>query len=322
MTGVQTCALPISAASNLRLGHENELLYSVTETKDGAKIGVAFDDDETAGQFTREFNDSSREALKAAGTRFSADIAGQYVMTYFGQGSDHNYLKLVDTPPEDEEESAKPHTHAICGEPTCTEAGHTVQTYEKSGNNYYLNANSNRNYLLVSSGQTYNVCLNGYTLTTIEIKSGGTLNLCDCKGGGKVTTLKNEGTLNLYSGSVTTLNGSGTGAANLYGGDVTTASSSGTGAFLVDGATVSAMSFTGNTPIELKSGRVGSVQMNTGWNKNHKIKLTGATVTGTITLTDPGQIDAAGLTGGSYTVKASSFPTTEGSTYEIGRAHV
>ena len=307
-----------AAASNLRLGLEDEELYDVTNTKDGAKIGVAFDD-EIAGRFSRVFSDSSREALKAAETRFSADIAGQYVTAYFAQGSDHNYLKLVDTPPEDEEESAKPHTHAICGEPTCTEAGHTVQTYEKSGNNYYLNANSNRNYLLVSSGQTYNVCLNGYTLTTIEIKSGGTLNLCDCKGGGKVTTLKNEGTLNLYSGSVTTLTGEGTGTANLYGGDVTRASSSSTGAFLVDGATVNAMSFTGITPIELKSGRVGSVQMNTGWNKNHKIKLTGATVTGTITLTAAGQIDAAGLTGGPYTVAASGsgFPTTEGSTYAL-----
>ncbi len=303
-----------AAASNLCFGHEYEELYRVTDTKDGAKIGVAFDD-EIARRFTRESSDSYRELLKAAETRFSADIAGQYVTASFGPASDHNYLQLVDTPPEDEEGSAKPHTHAICGEPTCSEAGHTVLTYENTGNTYYLNANSNLNYLSVGSGQTYNVCLNGYTVKTIEVKSGGTLNLCDCKGGGKATTLNNAGTLNLYSGSVTALTGTGT--ANLYGGSVSTASSSGTGAFLVDGATVNAMSFTGNTPIELKSGRVGSVQMNTGWNKSHKIKLTGATVTGTITLTAAGQIDAAGLTGGPYTVTASGFPTTEGSTYAL-----
>ncbi len=297
-----------AVVSNLRINQYD--MIGISSRYDGAKFGVAFDNN-VIGKFTNDNN--SGEDVKLAHPHFFPDIAGQYITTALFRYE--NYLEFVKTPPEDEEGSAKPHKHALCGEPTCTEVGHTEQTYEKSGDNYYLNANSNFQYLSVNSGETRNVCLNGYTVTTIEVKSGGTLNLCDCKGGGKAATITNEGTLNLYGGSVTTLNGTGT--ANLYGGSVSTARSSGTGAFLVDGATVNAMSFTGNTPIELKSGRVGSVQMNTGRNPNHKIKLTGAIVTGTITLTAPGQIDAAGLTGGPYTVTASSFPTTEGSTYAL-----
>lgn len=71
--------------------------------------------------------------------------------------------------------------------------------------------------LEIDPGQTVNICLNGHTLLTksgerfVEI-CAGTLNLCDCKGGGvlignnhpAVIYLYSQGTVNLYGGTVTT----------------------------------------------------------------------------------------------------------------------
>lgn len=72
------------------------------------------------------------------------------------------------------------------------------------------------NKLEVYPGQTVNICLNGHTLHTVSGQrfgeiAGGTLNICDCKGGGKILSsfatalyAYADGKINLYGGTVTT----------------------------------------------------------------------------------------------------------------------
>ena len=72
------------------------------------------------------------------------------------------------------------------------------------------------NKLEVYPGQTVNICLNGHTLHTVSDQrfgeiAGGTLNICDCKGGGKILSNYStalyayaDGKINLYGGTVTT----------------------------------------------------------------------------------------------------------------------
>lgn len=80
----------------------------------------------------------------------------------------------------------------------------------------YLSADvTMSNMLEVYPGQTVNICLNGHTLHTVSGQrfgnvAGGTLNICDCKGGGKVLSSYStvlyayaDGTINLYGGTVT-----------------------------------------------------------------------------------------------------------------------
>ena len=80
----------------------------------------------------------------------------------------------------------------------------------------YLSADvTMSNKLEVYPGQTVNICLNGHTLKTVSGQrfgevAGGTLNICDCKGGGKIlssysTVLYNyaDGKINLYGGTIT-----------------------------------------------------------------------------------------------------------------------
>ena len=80
----------------------------------------------------------------------------------------------------------------------------------------YLSADvTMSNKLEVYPGQTVHICLNGHTLYTVAGQrfgevAGGTLNICDCSGGGKIlsdyTTVLYayaDGKINLYGGTIT-----------------------------------------------------------------------------------------------------------------------
>ena len=176
--------------------------------------------------------------------------------------------------------AAGEHTHCICGA-THTDVGdHTVEqvtwtawdgtsdiTYDSNNTAYvYLSANAERDSTLtVASGYTLYLCLNGNTLSpasgftgrAIEVDSGATLVLTDCRGDGSIsefttsshdkgTGVYNKGTFTMYAGAISdnTSNGKGGGVYNegtftMYGGtisnneltDATTSGGSGAGIY-------------------------------------------------------------------------------------------
>ena len=113
-----------------------------------------------------------------------------------------------------------------------------TQTYKGTldGGNYYLDDNINLGTTYIAIYNTVNLCLNGKTITgtsttVIQVQSNATLNLCDCKGGGKVETtvatngIKNASILNVYNGTVTATGNTSrgiynTGTVNISGGTV------------------------------------------------------------------------------------------------------
>lgn len=94
------------------------------------------------------------------------------------------------------------HSHCICGGDVTAgdHTGHTDVTYQPwngtSGITYangaayvYLTGNATLSGHLTVDGKTLYLCLNGKTLASngtakIQVKNGGRLVLCDCRGGG------------------------------------------------------------------------------------------------------------------------------------------
>lgn len=134
--------------------------------------------------------------------------------------------------------SAADHTHPICGE-THTDIGdHTgpcgdvtwTEVTQKdvtdnngelkleAGQSYYLGENIQTTKTITITG-TVSLCLNGKTLnsqyTVIEVTGGATLNICDCRGGGKITNTSQSNSLIKVDPDY-----NGTATLNLYGGKV------------------------------------------------------------------------------------------------------
>lgn len=131
------------------------------------------------------------------------------------------------------------HCHAICGEADCGHDGHAAVVYtaldDGEGNiadgitttgGYYSNVLSAGNYYLteditnvnlsIEITGTVNLCLNGHTISgsaaygIFRIGAGGVLNVCDCKGGGKIAESNSHNPVLVHSGGV----------LNLYGGTI------------------------------------------------------------------------------------------------------
>ncbi len=156
---------------------------------------------------------------------------------------------------------AAAHAHCVCGS-SVNGGDHTdhstIIPYTKltgtggelESDNYYLDSDITLDSsIVVKSGKTVNLCLNGYkldanggTFSVISVDTNGTLNICDCKETGKITGghgdpimgtyfgggIYNTGTVNFYSGSITenSVTGAGSGVMNsgtmtMYGGAIT-----------------------------------------------------------------------------------------------------
>lgn len=115
------------------------------------------------------------------------------------------------------------HTHSTCNgtiHSGCTHENVTYTAWESG----YLNVSASASYYLatdnlltgdysaitIPAGVTINLCLNGHKLSTHGIVVNGTLNICDCKGGGLVTVYTDDGQFSVPAG----------GALNLYDVDV------------------------------------------------------------------------------------------------------
>ena len=138
--------------------------------------------------------------------------------------TDGNYAREV--------EIKTPVTHAECGEADCREhtgsiahAGDNCLNLVKNittdgatlkGGSYYLSDDltvEDERELYIADNSTVNICLNGHELKAYIVPGeNSVLNICDCKGGGKITNpdahvivfKKNNGTVNIYGGTVET----------------------------------------------------------------------------------------------------------------------
>lgn len=135
---------------------------------------------------------------------------------------------------------------------------------------WYLKQNVNLTATHEVNGKTLNLCLNGNKVTlntdgaVFSVKSGGVLNLTDCKSTGIITHADSKngagvsvgtgsdgttaGTFNLYNGNITGNNNNGDGGGvsvlsdgqfNMYGGTITNnKAATGGGVYVADNATV------------------------------------------------------------------------------------
>ncbi len=185
-----------------------------------------------------------------------------------------------------------PHAHCVCGG-SVSGGDHTEHSadipYTKltstggglESGNYYLDSDITLgSSIVVGSGKTVNLCLNGHKLDAngkkipvISVNTNGALNICDCKETGKITGgygdpimgtyfgggIYNHGTVNFYGGSITenSVTGAGSGVMNsgtitMYGGaitknTVTTSNSSGGAVYNTGTFTMLGGSITDNT---------------------------------------------------------------------------
>ena len=189
-----------------------------------------------------------------------------------------------------------PHKHTLCNRTTHTGAGHSDSCGTSITFNEWTDAEAQEKYgegataanRLPSSGNWYltkpvtltkthevnggklNLCLNGNSVAldadgaVFSVKSGGVLNLTDCKGTGIITHASDfsgagvsveaggdgtaAGTFNLYNGKITGNNNSGNGGGvsvlsggqfNMYGGSITNnKAATGGGVYVADHAAV------------------------------------------------------------------------------------
>lgn len=119
------------------------------------------------------------------------------------------------------------HEHNVCNDPSCTEHEKLMWTPVKSATSIptsgtvYLTRNvSLGSAVTVKNGATLTLCLNGFTVSRsggrpFAVSGGGTLNICDCKGTGKIQGVNKNtargglidvsggSTLRLYDGTLT-----------------------------------------------------------------------------------------------------------------------
>ena len=200
--------------------------------------------------------------------------------------------------------TAPPHKHTLCGIDGCTDANHnhTEVTFEPLPDNYTGGVLSGGSYYLtkdialtdwIDIRGAVKLCLNGYKITqTAKQKviyiSTGSLDLCDCAGGGQITGGENNisggsgistgggTTLNMYGGTVcgnTTTSERGGGGVNaggtfhMYGGKISDNTITGSN-YGAGGGVITSGSFTmyggeisGNT---ISNGSGGGVSVTNG----------------------------------------------------------
>ena len=185
------------------------------------------------------------------------------------------------------------HTHCVCGGNVTTgshvcsgdtkwTAWRTADAMPAESGSYYLTGDVNLSGpWVIPAGVTIALCLNGHTLkyagnAVVHIQ-GGTLNICDCADNGRITggngnssgaggIFVEEGTVSLYSGSIS---GNKT---TFYGGGVRIGGDSTAGTFFMYGGSVSENEVTslsgGGGGIYVSNGAFimydGSISNNTG----------------------------------------------------------
>ena len=247
--------------------------------------------------------------------------------------TDGNYAREV--------EIKTPVTHAECGEADCREhTGSIAHTADNSlnlvknittdgatlkGGSYYLSddlAVGGGREIYIANNSTVNICLNGHELKAYIVPGkNAVLNICDCKGGGRITNTdahviafrKNNGTVNIYGGTLeasvsnTIIDFGSDGALkgnilNLYGGTVN-----------YGGETVNTAIGSRTLTVNLYGGEINTTASNGIVVQNGKLNLCGNTVINvpanydSIKVYGNEIIDAKGYTGGNVSILCSGF---------------
>ena len=247
--------------------------------------------------------------------------------------TDGNYAREV--------EIKTPVTHAECGEADCREhTGSIAHTWDNSlnlvknittdgatlkGGSYYLSddlAVGGGREIYIANNSTVNICLNGHELKAYIVPGeNAVLNICDCKGGGRITNpdahviafRKNNGTVNIYGGTLETsvsntiIDFGSDGALkgnvlNLYGGTVN-----------YGGETVNTAIGSRTLTVNLYGGEINTTASNGIVVQNGKLNLCGNTVINvpanydSIKVYGKEIIDAKGYTGGNVSILCSGL---------------
>ena len=242
---------------------------------------------------------------------------------------------------EREVEIKTPVTHAECGEADCREhTGSIAHTADNclnlvknittdgatlKGGSYYLSddlAVGGGRELYIADNSTVNICLNGHELKAYIVPGeNAVLNICDCKGGGRITNTdahviafrKNNGTVNIYGGTLeasvsnTIIDFGSDGALkgnvlNLYGGTVN-----------YGGETVNTAIGSRTLTVNLYGGEINTTASNGIVVQNGKLNLCGNTVINvpanydSIKVYGKEIIDAKGYTGGNVSILCSGL---------------
>lgn len=284
------------SANNVSLTGSQKINIGSGGLSSGAEIGVTM---ASAGEFTSGGDESYRQC-------FFSDSDLYVVVPSNGELA----LGLV---------IDNPHTHCVCGKTICNEHGGSV-TYDKSltaiggtlgADNYYLKHSVTATDDITISGAV-NLCLNGRTLDLdghhFIVNSGGSLTICDCGSGGKITggsaeqggavLVNSSGILTLHSGFITGNTASGGGDG--FGGS----DRAGGGAVCVNGGsfTMTGGSIENNTAdVTKKNDGGGGVLINSG-----SFNMSGGSITGNSVS---GHNNS---TGGGVYVNSGTFTMTNG----------
>lgn len=176
--------------------------------------------------------------------------------------------------------------------------------------------------IYIANNSTVNICLNGHELKAYIVPGeNAVLNICDCKGGGRITNpdahviafRKNNGTVNIYGGTLeasvsNTIIDFGSGGAlkdnvlNLYGGTVN-----------YGGETVNTAIGSRTLTVNLYGGEINTTASNGIVVQNGKLNLCGNTVINvqanydSIKVYGKEIIDAKGYTGGNVSILCSGL---------------
>ena len=247
--------------------------------------------------------------------------------------TDGNYAREV--------EIKTPVTHAECGEADCREhTGSIAHTADNclnlvknittdgatlKGGSYYLSddlAVGGGREIYIANNSTVNICLNGHELKAYIVPGeNAVLNICDCKGGDRITNTdahviafrKNNGTVNIYGGTLeasvsnTIIDFGSDGALkgnvlNLYGGTVN-----------YGGETVNTAIGSRTLTVNLYGGEINTTASNGIVVQNGKLNLCGNTVINvpanydSIKVYGNEIIDAKGYTGGNVSILCSGL---------------
>ena len=163
---------------------------------------------------------------------------------YFHSDTGENYLFYVTSDGTICMTTANAHDHPICGASCQDGSSHKSETWQPIGSAEELTAIQNGGYYYLADNVTLSgrnvwappsdtfLCLNGHTITgaagksTIDVGSGVSFTLTDCKGSGKITHESSDavgcgvnviGSFTMYGGSITGNSVSGSGGVCVYG---------------------------------------------------------------------------------------------------------
>ncbi len=215
------------------------------------------------------------------------------------------------------------HIHKVCANLSHKNCTHSENIeYEpfsfdsmsiKSDKNYYLtddiDDNTLKNGYMYINGATVNFCLNGHSVDTkgIIVRNNGTLNICDCQGGGcmkntlhtsGVVIADPNGKINIYGGRIRAENGMAIhcgddGVTNIYDGEISTGNGGcimvgNRSALSIYGGTVqsgtegSGIDIADNSTVNINGGTINGEEQGILANyRNSTVNINGGSITGT-----------------------------------------